>query len=111
MSVFNIQVANLLQMVLCEQRLLFNPNLTIEGVREKKSAHGFVVIAVCGTVFHQGNCSGIFEQAFGLLQDPSAEFSWLIKWSQLRITQANVTKFPCVSDLPELLALCDNLQQ
>ena len=70
--------------------------------------YGFVVIAACGIAHCNGNISGIFEQAFGLLQDPNAEFSWKVKWSELRITEAQVTRNPLVSDLPELLAVCDN---
>lgn len=104
------QAGSLLHRVLSHHGLLLNPNLSVEGVREKKSPHGFVIIGVCGTVHQQANCSGIFEQVFGLLQDPSAEFRWRIKWTEVRITQAIVNKIPCVNDLPELLALCDNLQ-
>jgi Domain of unknown function (DUF4518) len=69
--------------------------------------YGFVVIAVCGTSHQQGNCEGIFEQAFGLLQDPSAQCSWKIKWTELRISRMSVRQPPSVSDLPELMAICD----
>ena len=87
--------------------LILNPNLTRDGVLEKQNAYGFVVIAVCGTFYQQGVCGGIFEQAFGLLRDPAAEFRWKVKWSDLRITRIAVSQVPCVRDLPELQAVCD----
>lgn len=102
------QTSALFHVLLCQHSLLLNPNLSCEGIREKKSPHGFTVIGVCGTVHREGNCSGIFEQVFGLLQDPAANFSWRIKWSELRITQAAVSRLPCVNDLPELQAICDS---
>ena len=102
------QAANLLQILLCQHGFLLNPNLSSNGVRERKDPHGMVIIGVCGTAHQFENCSGIFEQVFGLLQDPSVEFHWRIKWSELRITQATVNRLPCLTDLPELQAICDN---
>lgn len=67
-----------------------------------------VVIGVCGTAHQFENCSGIFEQVFGLIQDPAVEFHWRVKWSELRITQVAVNRLPCLRDLPELQAICDN---
>ena len=101
-------MANLLQILLCQHGFLLNPNLSLNGIRERKNPHGMVVVGVCGTAHQYDNCSGIFEQVFGLLQDPNADFHWKIKWSELRITQAAVNRLPCVNDLPELQAICDN---
>ena len=100
-------MAQLLHDLLLRNRFILNPNLE-GGVFGKQNQYGFVVIAACGIAHCNGNISGIFEQAFGLLQDPNAEFSWKVKWSELRITEAQVTRNPLVSDLPELLAVCDN---
>lgn len=90
------------------QQLFLNPNLNGGGVVGRLSRHGLAVVAVCGTTHQTNSCNGIFEQAFGLLQDPSSEFSWKIKWSQLRITRASVQREPQVTDLPDLMAICDN---
>ncbi|EFX74063.1 hypothetical protein DAPPUDRAFT_307503 [Daphnia pulex] len=99
------EAANLLQMLLCQHGFLLNPNLSSNGVRERKDPHGMVIIGVCGTAHQYDNCSGIFEQVFGLVQDPHQDFNWKIKWSELRITQATVNRLPCLNDLPELQAL------
>ncbi len=92
-------------MLLCQHGFLLNPNLSSNGVRERKDPHGMVIIGVCGTAHQYDNCSGIFEQVFGLVQDPHQDFNWKIKWSELRITQATVNRLPCLNDLPELQAL------
>ena len=97
-----------MKQLLVQHNLILNPNLSDEGIREKENAHGLVVIAVCGTSYINGNISGIFEQAFGMVRDPSADFRWKIEWSELRITQAVVNNMPCIIDLPELLSICKN---
>jgi len=102
------EVENLLKELLIQHSFILNPNLTDGGVKEKQNQYGLVIIAVCGTLYLNGNCSGIFEQAFGMVRDPSVEFRWRIKWSDLRITEATVNKVPCVTDLPELLSICEN---
>ncbi|XP_032783095.1 uncharacterized protein C3orf38 homolog [Daphnia magna] len=102
------EASHLLQILLCQHGFLLNPNLSPNGVKERKDPHGMVIIGVCGTAHQYENCSGIFEQVFGLLQDPHVDFHWRIKWSELRITQAAVNRLPCVSDLPELQAICDD---
>ena len=87
---------------------MLNPNLNCGGVYGKQNQFGFVIVAVCGSVFKSGDCVGVFEHVFGLLQDPSSQFRWKIKWNELRVTQATISQMPCISDLPELLAICDN---
>jgi len=102
------EAEKLFKQLLVQHNLILNPNLSDGGVGEKQNAHGLVVIAVCGVCYVNGNCSGIFEQAFGMVRDPAAEFRWRIKWSDLRVTQAVVNNVPCISDLPELLSICNN---
>lgn len=68
-----------------EEYLLFNPNLTADGLKCAMSRHGLVLVAVAGTV-HRGNiCLGIFEQIFGLIRCPVRGNTWKIKIVDLKI--------------------------
>uniref|UniRef100_A0A8C9FCI9 Chromosome 3 open reading frame 38 n=1 Tax=Pavo cristatus TaxID=9049 RepID=A0A8C9FCI9_PAVCR len=72
-----------------EEYLLFNPNLTADGLKCAMSRHGLVLVAVAGTV-HRGNiCLGIFEQIFGLIRCPIRGNTWKIKIVDLKIVGQN----------------------
>jgi len=89
-----------------QQGYLLNPNLS--DIKEKKEHHGFVLIAVAGTVHKNEACLGIFEHLFCLLRDPGIDFKWRILWAELRVTQMTVHQMPGVSDLPDLKkAMCE----
>lgn len=71
-------------MVVVDQ-LCFNPNISPDSVKGKQSAHGLVIVMVCGTVHRHKDCLGVFEQSFGLIRDPSEENNWKIKFSKLML--------------------------
>ncbi|KAK6179395.1 hypothetical protein SNE40_011767 [Patella caerulea] len=88
-----------------EELLLFNPNISAEGVRSKKDPHGLLAISVCGTVHRGNDCLGIFEQDFGLIRDPRFENNWKIKVTALNFRCSNVTTMPKLEEDKDLLAI------
>ena len=50
----------------------------------KLDQHGLIVVNVAGTI-HNGESTvvGVFEQQFGLLQDPSTQGNYKIKFTRL----------------------------
>ncbi|EDV50010.1 uncharacterized protein C3orf38 homolog isoform X1 [Drosophila erecta] len=54
----------------------FNPNLTHAGIQGRMDYYGQFVVICCGTLHSRDSCVGIFECAFGLLQDPFADNNW-----------------------------------
>ncbi|XP_063244297.1 uncharacterized protein C3orf38 isoform X2 [Bacillus rossius redtenbacheri] len=77
-------------------RLLFNPNLTRDGVKGRMDSHGLVTVIACGTLHVGSMCVGVFEQAFGLIRDPSAHNNWKIKTTELQMKAMSVTSLPTV---------------
>ncbi|XP_069137083.1 uncharacterized protein C3orf38 homolog [Argopecten irradians] len=77
-----------------EEQLLFNPNISNEGMKVKANPHGQLVLIVCGTVHRGQDCLGEFEQLFGLLRDPRFDNNWKVKFTKLRITCSQVTAMP-----------------
>lgn len=77
------EVVSLLQGLLRQHKLYFNPNISSTGVRGKVDASGLVLVLVCGTLHQVDNCVGIFQQIFGLLRDPFMENNWKIKSSSV----------------------------
>ncbi|XP_065201276.1 uncharacterized protein LOC135832158 [Planococcus citri] len=54
-----------------EHNLLFNPNLTAEGIRGKTDSHGLIYAVASGTLHHGvGKLVGVYEQSFILRKDP-----------------------------------------
>lgn len=97
--------AEKLLLSLLHQGYLLNPNL--KEVKEKHERHGFVLIAVCGTVHKNQSCIGVFENIFGLLRDPGVEFRWRLKWSELQInTSMILNQTPCISNM-DFKAVCE----
>lgn len=89
-----------------EELLLFNPNVSTEGIRVKSEPHGLHLIMVCGTLHRQNECLGLFEQTFGIIRDPLLDNNWKIKTTQLRMQSTQVTAIPKLTyneNLPALL--------
>ncbi|KAJ8304517.1 hypothetical protein KUTeg_018100 [Tegillarca granosa] len=77
-----------------EEHLVFNPNISKEGVFVRSSPHGMMIVLVCGTI-HRGNgCLGTYEQMFGLVADPRLNDNWKIKIVKLKLQSEQVTAIP-----------------
>lgn len=84
-----------------EELLLFNPNISQEGVFVRSDPHGLVMILVCGTIHRNNECLGTFQQTFGIVKDPRFENNWKIKMSVLKVKTAQVTAIPKLERNPE----------
>lgn len=76
------EVTTRLLKLVCEEGVLLNPNLSERGIQTLCDAYGRKVVIVAGTV-HHGDSIGLFEQHFGLVRDPAADFSWKIKFTRI----------------------------
>ena len=73
--------------------LVLNPNLSLsdEAIRCFKSPYGLVFIGINGTFFSKipgqkdVTLAGLFEQSFGIAQDPNNDNNWVVKFTQLRM--------------------------
>ena len=79
-------------------QLLFNPNVSCEGIKVKSDPHGLVVVLVCGTIHRGNDCVGIFDQMFGLVKDPRLADNWKIKTTKLKIQSSQVLSMPKLTD-------------
>ncbi|XP_013389920.1 uncharacterized protein C3orf38 homolog [Lingula anatina] len=93
-----------------EELLIFNPNISPEGLRGLSEPHGLVVVMVCGTIHRQQTCLGIFEQSFGLVKDPHCENNWKIKYTNLKMLGTPVTQIPKLEQSSILPLPSTNLQ-
>ncbi|POI29875.1 hypothetical protein CIB84_006375 [Bambusicola thoracicus] len=94
-----------------EEYLLFNPNLTADGLKCVMSRHGLVLVAVAGTV-HRGNtCLGIFEQIFGLIRCPVRGNTWKIKIVDLKIVGQNALEPGTQIEKPSIKYESNQLQE
>lgn len=84
-----------------EEMILFNPNISEEGVKYMSNPHGLVCIMTCGTVHRGSSCLGTFEQMFGLIKDPRFENNWKIKVMKLRMKSGDVIENPRLCDTVE----------
>ena len=69
-----------------EDGVQFNPNTSREGTQGAETAHGVMLIKVCGTVHKQANVVGVFEQHFKLIRDPGMANNWRVKSTNLGLT-------------------------
>jgi hypothetical protein len=76
-------VCDILRSYVVNQDLRFSPNLTSNKAEESK--HGLVLVQVHGTIHQRGTCIGIFDQAFGLVRDPTHSNNYLIKFCFLNM--------------------------
>ncbi|XP_045156765.2 uncharacterized protein C3orf38-like [Mercenaria mercenaria] len=77
-----------------DEHVLFNPNLTRDGIYVKSNQHGLVMILVCGTVHRNNDCLGVFQQLFGIVKDPRFENNWKIKMIKLDVKTSKPTAMP-----------------
>ncbi|KAL4227559.1 hypothetical protein ACF0H5_013002 [Mactra antiquata] len=104
-----LSISDKLLMFPKNEQMIFNPNLTQEGIFVKSSAHGLVEILVCGTVHRENNCLGLFQQLFGMVKDPRYNDNWKIKMSRLFLKAMQLlTHMPKLEGNPEeqILAMC-----
>ncbi|KAH3837030.1 uncharacterized protein C3orf38 homolog isoform X2 [Dreissena polymorpha] len=83
-----------------DELLLFNPNISSEGVFVKSDPCGVVVILVCGTIHRDHSCLGIFQQLFTLIKHPWFE-KWKIKEIKLNVKTSSVACMPKLDTNPE----------
>lgn len=69
-----------------DERIIFNPNSTPDGVQGTSDPHGRRVAFVCGTVHRGDTVVGLFEQQFGLVRDPTAENNWKVRSTRLGLS-------------------------
>lgn len=81
-----------------EERLIFNPNISNEGVFVRTSPHGMLLVLVCGTIHRSNSCLGTYEQVFGLVADPRLNDNWKIKIVKLKLQSEQVTTIPKLTD-------------
>lgn len=87
-----------------EERLIFSPNLSEQGVRGMSEAHGLNVVLVCGIIHQHSNPVGIFEQQFGLVREPLTQ-RWKIKYVNLKIGAGVLDTKPTLQDTKERLPI------
>ncbi|XP_071449826.1 uncharacterized protein C3orf38 homolog [Hetaerina americana] len=85
----------------------FHPNMSRNGVHGRKDPHGLVLVLACGTLHKYDMCCGVFEQLFGLIEDPSTN-NWKIKFTELKLKNSdNVYHPPSICDT-QLFRLLEN---
>ncbi|XP_042665879.1 uncharacterized protein C3orf38 homolog [Centrocercus urophasianus] len=94
-----------------EEYLLFNPNLTADGLKCAMSRHGLVLVAVAGTVHRSNVCLGIFEQIFGLIRCPIRGNTWKIKIVDLKIVGQNALEPGMQIEKPAIKYESNQLQE
>jgi len=77
-----------IQNTIHQHNIMFQPNLSREGVRGVTEQHGLQMVQVSGTLHQPGNCCGVFTHEFGLAQDPMNS-SWKIKYLKLLMKASN----------------------
>lgn len=107
----NMLVAQRLSALAREERLLFNPNVSVDGVKVQVDPHGLLVVMACGTIHQHNNCLGVFQQMFGLVRSPLDENKWKVKTSQLQLCSSQVTAIPKLTDSStrELLSVAGSM--
>lgn len=81
--------------------LLFNPNISREGILVNSEKHGLVIVVVCGTIHRQNQHLGVFDQMFGLVKDPRFNDNWKIKITKLKLHNIPVDHVPSLKDKTE----------
>ena len=107
----NVLVARRLQALVREELLLFNPNISADGVKVQSDPHGLLFVMVCGTIHQHNKCLGIFQQMFGLIRSPLNETTWKVKTTLLQLLSSQVTTIPKLTDSSthELLSEADSM--
>ena len=79
------EVSRTLALFVSNFKGLFNPNMSSEGVRSEMSHHGLLAVKSAGTIHKSSSVVGLYEQTFGLIQDPLTGGNWKIKNTKLQI--------------------------
>ena len=84
-------VAQALYTLQMKYRLGFLPNLSPDAIKYQTSAHGQIMLMVCGSLqsLNVSQIVGLFEQMFLLLRDGSDNANWKIKNSHMRLRLTN----------------------
>lgn len=99
------EVVRLFHKVKSQYMIYFHPNLSENGVHGKKNYHGLVLVLACGTLHKDNLCCGVFEQLFGLIEDPSTN-NWKIKFTEVKLKNTNDVCNPptlCTTQLLKLM--------
>ncbi|KAG1653099.1 hypothetical protein GQR58_003747 [Nymphon striatum] len=91
-AIGNEHVSSTLVKLMTTHKLYLNPNLSDEVVQAEMESHGLIAIMIRGTVIQSNVCIGVFDQSFGLIQDPSAGNSWKVKFTKLKLQSADKQK-------------------
>ena len=96
-------VAQRLSALVQEELLMFNPNISEEGVKVQSDPHGLFMVMVCGTLHQQDNLVGMFKQMFGLARNPLDQNNWKVKVTELLLRSTgggNQQIVPRLTDFP-----------
>ena len=74
----------LLSLVFLDQ-ILFNPNVSTNGIKGQLEPHGVAMVSAAGTIHKNETPVGFFEQAFWLVRDPLLQNNWKIKNTKLKL--------------------------
>ena len=85
-------VCDVLRSYVASQELRFSPNVQSNKVEE--SRHGLVIVQIHGTIHQRSTCIGVFDQAFGLVRDPTHGNNYLIKFSFLNMQTQQAQQLP-----------------
>uniref|UniRef100_A0A1B0DQT1 Uncharacterized protein n=1 Tax=Phlebotomus papatasi TaxID=29031 RepID=A0A1B0DQT1_PHLPP len=77
----------------------FNPNINHSGVQGRINPHGLVFVVCCGTLHVTNRWVGIFESAFGLVQDPSTgPNNWKCKQVKIELRSTQQQSLPTLQE-------------
>ncbi|BFZ01006.1 hypothetical protein BsWGS_04045 [Bradybaena similaris] len=85
--------------------IIFNPNVSSQGVTLTSTNHGSKVILVCGTLHSVSACVGTFQQSFALVSDPLNPGKWKVKVTCLKMDQCTASTLPKLEDCQEIQAI------
>ncbi|KAL7630561.1 UNVERIFIED_CONTAM: hypothetical protein RMT77_019248 [Armadillidium vulgare] len=72
--------------VISKYKVTFLPNLD-NGTQAVKSLYGPIRVLSCGTIFKGKECIGVFEEEFGLVQNPNDK-NWKIFFTKINLKTA-----------------------
>ncbi|XP_059612544.1 uncharacterized protein C3orf38 [Phlebotomus argentipes] len=76
----------------------FNPNISSSGVQGRIDLHGLVFVISCGTLHIANRWVGVFESAFGLVQDPAGLNNWKCKHIKIALRSTQKESLPTLQD-------------
>lgn len=99
------KVAHRLREMVMSHSLQFCPNIDKGkgGYRGQCNPAGQRLVMVCGTLHAQGNIVGAFEQQFGLVRDPDADFNFRIKFTKIKLMAGHPNQQPTLALTEKLM--------